>query len=647
MAAVNLWVDIESRSAVDLKTRGLDVYSKDPSTQITLFGWCVNDADPVMWHPLTEPIPEQLALLLSRREIPKLCFNSTFEQTMLREVLSLDIPTEQFVDVAVMCKYASIAGNLEFCGKVLGVDEDQAKMKIGKNLIRKFCSPKKDGAFRDSISDPEDWALFEQYCANDIRAERAIFEKLKAFSLPPQERKVWILDQEINRRGIPVDIDFVERASQIVKAEQEALTAEFKELTGLENPNSVKQLLGWLKTQGYEYGSLGAKWISKSEIVGAAGRRALELRRLLAKSSTAKLQAISDLVGPDGYLRNQFVYGGAARTLRWSGRGAQPQNFPRPSIADVLGATEAILTGDREKVRAFGPPIAAVSSCLRGAFKAPTGKHFVVCDLASIETRVGAWLCGCGSLLRVFEEGRDPYIEFATKMFRVAYDEVTKQQRQLAKPAVLGSIYGLGGGEDSEDKNGDPIRTGLYGYSANMGVEMEQTFAHECTQTYRAAYPEIPMAWKKLGRAVILACQTGQPYSTCRLTFNAIPEKLLYITLPSGRILSYIRPRVEDDRFSYENNILGGWGRTQAWGAKTLENVVQAISRDILAMGALRAAEAGFSICAHSHDELVCCEAVGSPLNGEKLRECMIQAEPWALDLPLNAEAYEAERYKK
>jgi len=371
MAAVNLWLDLESRSGVDIKARGLDVYSKDPSTQITLCAWCINDANPTIWRPITEQIPEQLQLLLTRREIPKLAFNSQFEQTMLREVLKIDIPTNQFIDVATLCRYASIAGPLGFCGKVLGIDEDKAKMAVGRRLIAKFCSPKK-GVFRDWVSDPEDWTLFEQYCCNDVLAERAIYEKLKAFRLPPQERKIWVLDQEINQRGIPVDANFVEKASQIVKSEQDDLMAEFKALTGLENPNSVQQLLGWLKEQGYEYGSLGAKWVVKGLAggVGAAGRRGLELRQLLAKSSTAKLETLKNLVGPDGRLRYQLVYGGAARTLRWSGRGFQPQNLKRSTIKDVAGATEAILSGDREKVRAFGPPLEVVASCMRGAIRA-------------------------------------------------------------------------------------------------------------------------------------------------------------------------------------------------------------------------------------------------------------------------------------
>jgi DNA polymerase len=296
-----------------------------------------------------------------------------------------------------------------------------------------------------------------------------------------------------------------------------------------------------------------------------------------------------------------------------------------------------------------------VSSCLRGAFKAPPGKQFVVADLSSIETRVAAWIADCTSLLKVFAEGRDPYKEFGSKIFGIPYDQISKEQRQLAKPAVLGSVYGLGGGDDSFDKHGDEIRTGLYGYSQGLGVDIEKEFAHECTDIYRRTYLEIPSAWRKLERAAILACQTGLPHSTCHMLFNAIPGKLLYITLPSMRRLSYIRPQLEESiwggepsyKLSYENNVLGGWGRTHTFGGKLLENCTQAVARDILATGMLRAKEMGFEIVATAHDEIVCCEEIGSPLNGEKLRECMIRPLDWAPDLPLNAEAYQSERYKK
>jgi DNA polymerase len=672
MERVNLWIDIESRSELDLKEVGLDNYSKHPSTQITLFGWCINDALPTMWRPWERPeAPEELRLMLTRPEIYKFCFNSQFEQTMLRACLGIDIPTEQFVDVATHCKYASIAGNLEFCGDVIGIDADDAKMAIGKSLIAKFCKPKKitkkdpTGGFSDWNSHPEEWAQFEAYCANDIIAERAIFYKLKAFQLPPNERKIWCLDQKINTRGIPIDTKFVANCDKFVEDEKSLLMKEFRDLTGLENPNSVKQLLGWLKTKGYPYNSLGAprvkaaleasKACAASDAMPTAGERALELRQLLAKSSTAKLQAIKDLIGADDRLRFQYVYGGAARTLRWSGRGAQPQNFPRPSIKDVEGATNAILAGDLTALRTCGPVLGAVSSCLRGAIKAETGKVLVACDLSSIETVGSAWLTDCTPLLAVFAAGKDPYIDFATKMFGVPYEVVTKEQRQMSKPAVLGACYGLGGGEMGVDTAGDDIRTGLWGYALNMGQDLPQDFCHDCVKTYRDVYSEIKDQWRQLEMAAGKACLEGKRYTACRCHFDAVPGKILYITLPSGRRLHYLKPKVSEYlwfgkpsyKISYENNILGGWGRVHTFGGKILENIVQAFSRDILTAGMLRATELGFSIIMHSHDEIVAEETIGSSLNGEKLREAMVAPQAWAPGLPLKAEPSESERYKK
>lgn len=273
-------------------------------------------------------------------------------------------------------------------------------------------------------------------------------------------------------------------------------------------------------------------------------------------------------------------------------------------------------------------------------------RKFVVCDLSSIETRVTAWVSGCSSLLRVFEEGRDPYIEFATKMYGVAYDEVTKEQRQISKPPVLGCGYGLGAGDDGFDKNGDEIKTGLYGYAENMAIPMTREQAQLGVQIYRQSYPEVCQAWRKLEKAAILSVQTGLPHTTCGLTFGCLGNKLLHITLPSGRRLHYIRPRLDSEgKLSYDGQIIGAhWGRVWTWGGKIMENGVQAISRDILARGMLRATEEGFSIVGHSHDEIICEE---TDLGLEQLRECMIRPIDWAVGLPLDAAGYTADRYRK
>jgi Casjensviridae DNA polymerase len=273
-------------------------------------------------------------------------------------------------------------------------------------------------------------------------------------------------------------------------------------------------------------------------------------------------------------------------------------------------------------------------------------KKLVVCDLSSIETRVTAWVSGCASLLRVFEEGRDPYIEFATKMYGVPYDQVTKEQRQISKPPVLGCGYGLGAGEESVDKNGDEIKTGLWGYGENMGISMTQEQAQLGVRIYRETYSEVCHAWRKLEKAAVMAVQTGLLHTTCGLTFGCVGNKLLHVALPSGRRLHYIRPRLDsENKLSYDGQIIGAhWGRVWTWGGKIMENVVQAISRDILAVGMLRATEVGFSIVGHSHDEMVCEEET---LDLEQLRDCMIRPIEWALGLPLDAEGWEGDRYRK
>jgi DNA polymerase bacteriophage-type len=382
MAAVTLHLDFETRSRTDLSERGLDNYCADPSTQVLMLAWAVNDALPQVWFPADGAMPEELELMI--RRVHKTAFNAEFERTILKRILHIDTPVRAWSDPMIFARHASIAGDLAFVGEVLGVAEDKKKSAEGRRLIKLFCLPatrkKKDPPgmpeFNDKTTHPEDWARFVEYCRQDVIAERELFYKLRAFTLPPEEQEMFELDQIINERGLPIDMDFVNKASQIVKEEFDDLWAQMVSLTGLENPNSPKQLLTWLKTSksgdaadAYQYNSLGARWVRKAlaDYCHPEVRKALELRQKLAKSSTAKLAALQDLVSADGRLRGQYVYGGAARTMRWSGRGFQPQNLPRPTIKKIPEATEAILTGRREEVAKFGSVLEVVASCLRGA----------------------------------------------------------------------------------------------------------------------------------------------------------------------------------------------------------------------------------------------------------------------------------------
>ena len=300
-------------------------------------------------------------------------------------------------------------------------------------------------------------------------------------------------------------------------------------------------------------------------------------------------------------------------------------------------------------------------------------KKFVVCDLGSIETRGTGWVAGCDSILDVFRNGKDAYVDFGTRMYHLPYDDldpdypgiskeekaIRKDKRQICKPAVLGCGYGLGGGDIGYDKNDDEIKTGLWGYAENMGIAMTQEQSHESVHVYREAYPEVCGAWRKLEKAAVLACQTGLPHTCCHMLFQAKPGKLLQIILPNGRALNYIRPSLElkgewngepQYKLSYQGvptGYHGVWGTIHTFGGKIMENVVQALSRDILAESMLRAHEKGFTIVSHCHDEIICEEDANGSLGLKELRECMIETLKWAPDLPLDADGYEDEVYRK
>jgi DNA polymerase len=666
----------------------LDNYAKHPSTRILMMAWAVNDALPQVWFPHEGPLPEHLELMIQRSEIQKAAFNSEFERTIIREKLGIDTLFNDWADPMINARYASIAGDLAFVGNVLGLEEDEAKLATGKKLIQFFCKPNRKGEFNDWNSHPDKWAEFVEYCRRDVIAEREIGRKLKAFALPSFEKKILKIDNDINWRGMPVDTDFVAKADAIAEQEKSERMAEFRELTGLENPNSRTQLLSWLKEEGYRYESLGAALITRTlgnqtgaGFVGSPmtekGIKALKLRQVLAKSSTAKLDAIRNFVSADGLLRNQYVYGGAARTLRWSGRAVQLQNLPRPTIKDIQSAVKAILTGDINEVRKFGPPLEVIASCLRSAFRAPEGYKFSVCDLSSIEVVGVGWVAECQAILNVFKQKRDPYVDFGKYFYGKTYEELDpkmkgiseeekserKNKRQNMKPAVLGCGYGLGPGEEEFDpKVGDLVWGGLKGYGLNMNIDLPIETCVKAVGIYRAEYDDVPKAWRSLEAAAVKAVQTGELQYANKVTFGAIkPCRLLYCNLPSGRRLHYIRPQLTEEKrrnykgeeytvqkLSYEGNTVGHfWGHNWTWGGKLIENIVQAISRDFLACGMLNATEAGMTIVGHTHDELICLEKVTDETALPRLRDCMIKRPMWGMDVPLDAAGFEDVIYRK
>lgn len=462
-AMTKVFLDYETKSCVPIEDKGLSNYASDATTEIILAAYAVEDRAPKLWQPHLNPeLPSDLADYLADPWYEIHSWNVAFERAITECVLGIPKPISEWRDPSVMCKYVSLPGSLEDAGVVLGLKENQAKIKDGKRLIRKFCIPESLGGevnlfgiskpcFRGPYTDPADWELFGEYCKQDVVAERTVEHKLYKMPVPDFEWDLWELDQAINSRGIPVSLDLVRGARAIALTERTRLLQRLKELTELDNPNSNEQMLGFLKEKcGYPFGSLGKAFVTRAMAgegsLNGLGREVLEIRKMSSKSSINKFELIADNVSPDGRLRHQFVFYGAAKTGRWSGKDAQLQNLARPTkeVEDRMDLAVNLvrLTDYDAIVREFSQPLDVVSSVVRAAFEAPEGSHFTVADLAGIETRVIGWVSRCRAILDVFRLGNDPYLTFGAKMFNKPYEEVTKEERQKAKAPVLACLGG-------------------------------------------------------------------------------------------------------------------------------------------------------------------------------------------------------------
>lgn len=370
-------------------------------------------------------------------------------------------------------------------------------------------------------------------------------------------------------------------------------------------------------------------------------RSALTIRLDAAKSSVKKFGAFVDETSPDGRMRNTLVYYGA-HTGRWSGRKVQPHNLPRKETDKATFG--ALLNGGTVE------SLDKLSTCLRPCIRAPKGKKLVVADLSAIENRVLAWLSGCEEMLDIYRQGLDPYKVFAVDFFKIDYDTVTKAQRQLCKPAVLGCGYGLGGGQERQMQNGQKVKTGLWKYAESMGVQLTQEEAHRMVHVFRSAYPDVMFYWNYLEDAFLAAYRTRKKQQVGAIYFTATAEAVK-IELPSGRYLHYLNPHAwrgsDGLHLSFDGLRQGGWGRQSTWGGRLTENVVQAVARDVLAEGMIRAEEMGMPVVLHVHDELVCEVEEDNYECDIALAGLMSAPIPWAPGLPLAAEGYESEFYMK
>ena len=705
-------LDWETRSQADLEEVGLANYVEHPSTEIILGSYARGDRKVKVWEPHKSPLPAEIEdALLDPFTIVE-AHNAIFEKLIAKHCLKIDKPVEEFRCTMARCRYLSLPGGLDAAGEILRLSETQAKLKDGKRLIKKFCEPESEGGeetlfglskplFRDWSTDPADWQNFVAYGARDVEAERTIGKKLKKFPLPDFEWETWFLSERINQNGLPTDEKLIAGARFLVDKETRRLVDQLRELTGLENPNSVTQLLPWLRARGFIFDSLGKTFVARA-VAGEGNlteeaKLALEIRGQTAKSSVKKYTVIADTVSPDGRLRHAYQFLGAARTGRFSSLGTNLSNLPKPSKQvekELNTAIELVQKMDYEGIVAkFGKPLDVVSGVLRSSFRAPEGMKFVVADLNAIEARGLAYLSHCKPMLNVFLKGLDPYIEFATRMYGGTYEErlyeykVLKDstKRTKCKPPFIGGGYGLGPGEERIDpETGLKTWNGLMGYARTMGVEMSHEDAVAAIQAYRTAYPEVKWLWRDMHNAAARAIRNpgqvvgvgvpltdrdreyferiGREIHDPLISFRCHGSKVLEMILPSGRSLHYLDPvaREEDAEWQgkpYKRTVIEYQGKeqgSQQWGAVTThggkwtENADQAVSRDILVHGMKLAEKRGFEIVLSTYDEIGALVPEDSPLGVKELCECMSTQPDWCKgQFPLLAEGFESKVYRK
>ena len=656
-------IDIESFSDINLAKCGVYKYAESPAFEILLFGYAVDGGEvQVIDLAQGETIPEEILDALTDESVTKWAFNASFERVCLSRYLrdlgrsidpfhdhhSLSTETAQFLNPAgwkcsmIWSAYMGLPLSLEGVGAVLKLGSQ--KMKEGKDLIRYFCVPCKPtktngGRTRNlPFHVPEKWATFKSYNKRDVEVEMVIQQRLHHYPVPEQVWDEYHIDQEINDRGIAVDKELVRQAVAIDAMSREHLMAALKEKTGLENPNSVLQMRSWLAEQGMETESLGKKQVAEMlKTVREPLRSVLLLRQQLAKSSVKKYQAMEMTACDDSRAHGMFQFYGANRTGRFSGRKIQLQNLPQNHMPDLAEARALVRQGNYAALTLLYDSVPDVlSQLIRTAFIPKSGMKFIVSDFSAIEARVIAWLAGETWKSEAFAKGKDIYCSTASKMFGVPVVKhgVNGELRQKGKITEL--ACGYGGSVGALKAMG----------ALDMGLAEEEL--RPLVDSWRSANPHIVQFWWDVDRCVKQAIKTNLPQETRGIRF-LWQSGMLFIRLPSGRRLSYVKPGIGENKFGGESVTYEGIGATKKWerlesyGPKFVENIVQAISRDILcyAMQTLRCC----AIVGHVHDELIIeCRKDASVT---AICEQMGRTPPWAEGLLLRADGYECDFYKK
>ena len=641
-----LEADIESFSDVDLVKCGVYAYADSPAFEILLFAYSFDGGETqIIDLAQGEKFPAEVEEAIFDVSVTKTAYNANFERTCLSKYFGRYIPPESWHCSAVQAAMLALPRSLEDVGRVLGLDEQ--KMKEGKDLIKYFCVPCKPtkangGRMRNlPCHAPEKWELFKTYCKRDVDVEKSIRRKLHNFPIPESEMELYRLDQHINDRGVLVDMGLVEQAIACERLHKEIVTKRAYELTGLENPNSVAQLKGWLGDMGMEAESLSKKAVAEmiAETDGEV-EELLRLRLMLAKTSVKKYEAIERSACSDGRVHGMLMFYGANRSGRWSGKNVQLHNLPKNYLPDLELARELVKQGRFEDIELlYDSTPNVLSELIRTAFIPKPGCRFVVADFSAIEARVLAWLSGEQWRLDVFTSHGKIYEASASSMFHVPMEEITKGStlRQKGKLAELG--LGFGGAA------GALISMG----ALDMGLTEEEL--PPLVAAWRKANPHITQFWWDVDAAAIKAVTEKQKTKVGKIIFE-YKSGILFITLPSGRKLSYVKPRMAVNKFGRDGLTYEGisenkkWSRIETYGPKLVENIVQGTARDLLAEAMLRVEKKGYPIVMHCHDEIIAEVPEGTGSVDEMCEIMAVQPE-WAEGLPLRADGFECRFYKK
>lgn len=639
--------DIETYSSADLKKTGAVKYAEAPDFEILLMSYAFDDEPVRVWDFTQNGTPPWLAETLTDPEVLKVAWNMAFERSCFNAALGIYTPPEQWRDAMTIAAMNGLPMSLESAGAALRIE--QQKLTTGKALINYFCKPCKptiaNGGRTRNLPEhaPEKWQDFKTYCGVDTEAERAIYKRLLRFPVPDWERKLEAIDARVNERGVLLDTELAEAAVYIDDKLREKHTDELRKLTHLDNPNSVAQLKDWLEGVGVEVDSLSKATIAelKQKIPDPTTRRVLELRQLLGKTSTKKYEAMLDAVCKDNRVRGLLQYYGAGRTGRWAGRRVQLQNLAQNHLDQIGQVRELVRARDLETLEMLYDSVPDVlSQLIRTAFIAKPGHTFLVADYAAIEARVIAYLAGEKWRMDVFAQGGDIYCSSASQMFKVPVEKhgINGHLRQKGKVAELACGYGGGVGA-------------LKAFGADkMGLTEEEM--QQIVDQWRQASPTIPRFWRDAENAAKRALENpGRTYTLpCGVKYLRDADALR-CRLPSGRILSYWGAQIGDHNgrpsvlFMGQNQTTRKWERTETWGGKLVENIVQAVARDCLAVALLRLDESGYKICFHVHDEVIVEAPDGS--RWEDVAEVMGRPIDWAPGLLLRGDGYETKFYMK